>query len=242
MFFSRPTLVALTLAFIPATSFAGYEWGFANVSLNRLFWTNSTKEKSTKIDFNYFELEGGGQYSWGELYGFFDIENIGHDGNEVRTAAKGVARYYLGKSNVSLYAHVYDFNAAGFSEQNRVFGLGYQLTGLGWWVKPFLGVHDVTQTYFTGLNGFMGGWTVGYTFKIGKLSFMATDWHELEFARKDAYAAANGGKNVSQNGAASLWWNATDEFTLGAQWRYAVDKLGTAGVLGAAILTARYNF
>jgi hypothetical protein len=246
MSFEKNLLRALVLlCFVPLftkEATADYEWGFGNVSLNRLYWDSSTKQKSTKTDFNYLELEGGAQYTWGETYGFFDVEEIGKRGELLRTAAKGIVRYYLGKSNISLYGHVYNFTQAGFSEQNRVYGLGYQLTGKGWWFKPFLGFHDVTQTYFNGSNGFMGGWIIGYVFKIGGEEFLAADWHELEFARKDDYAAANGNSRVGQNGAASIWWIANSKFNFGLQWRYAVNKLGTEGNLNAAILSAKYIF
>lgn len=224
------------------SSFAAYQWGFADMSLNRLDWSSDTENKSTKRDFNYLELEGGAQHSWGELYGFFDIENIGKKGEEVRTAGKGAIRYYLGTSNISLYGHIYNFTSLGFSEQNRVFGFGYQLTGKGWWFKPFIGIHDVSQTYFSGSNGFMGGWIIGYQFKISSQSFSFTDWHECEFARKDEYADANGRISVGQNGAAALWWDVIPQVTLGLQWRYAVDKLGTEGMMNAGIGTLRYNF
>jgi len=223
---------------------AGYEWGFADVNVNHLIWDNSTKQKSTKTDFNYLELEGGGQFSWGEVYGFFDIENIGKRGEVLRTAAKGSVRKYLGREGAgfSLYGHVYNFTAPGFSEQNRVYGLGYQVAGQTWWFKPFLGLHDVTQTFFNGSNGFMGGWVAGYGFQIGKQQFLLFDWHEIEFARKDAYAAQNGDARSSQNGAASAWWIANRYWSLGAQWRYALNKLGTEGWQHAAIFTVKYTF
>lgn len=234
-FFAFPLLFA-------GTASAAYEWGFGDVSLNHLAWDAPTKAKSTKSDFDYLEFEGGAQYSWGETYGFFDIENIGRRGEVLRTAAKGSLRYYLGKSGFSAYGHVYNFTQPGFAEQNRVYGFGYQVTGKNWWVKPFLGFHDVTQTYFNGSNGFMGGWVVGYGFKIGRQEFLAADWHELEFARRDDYAFANGNRHVSQNGALSLWWSATKNVNPGVQWRYAVDKLGTAGEMNAAIFTLKYLF
>jgi hypothetical protein len=237
------TLPLLTYILIVAKSAdAGYEWGFADVNLNHLAWDGETKQKSTKTDFNYLELEGGGQFTWGELYGFFDIENIDRRSDQNRSAEKGVIRYYLGKSHFSLYGHVYNFTDLGFSEQNRVYGLGYQLEGHEWWVKPFLGIHDVTQTYFTGYNGFMGGWVVGYGFHIHTQDFLFSDWHEIEFARRQAYADGNGGKRTSQNGAAALWWIATPHFTYGIQWRYALDKLGTPGLENAAIATIKYVF
>ncbi|MBS1961251.1 MAG: hypothetical protein JST04_03465 [Bdellovibrionales bacterium] len=243
MKFTRSLLLVLPLLLsVVPSAFAGYEWGFADVSLNRLYWDSATKEKSTKTDFNYLELEGGGQFTWGEVYGFFDLEEIGKRGELMRSAAKGSLRYYLGKTNLSFYTHVYNFDSNGFSEQNRVYGLGYQAGGTSWWFKPFLGFHDVTQTYFAGSNGFMGGWVAGYSFRIGKTGFVLADWHEIEFARKDAYAAGNGNRKSSQNGALSAWWIATKEINVGLQWRYAVDKLGTPGALNAAIVSLKYMF
>lgn len=235
-------LITLAILLVTPSAFAKYQWGFANVSLNYLDWDSATEKKSTKEDFAYVELEGGGQFSWGELYGFFDLENLGYASDEMRAAGKGSIRYYLGRSNFSIYTHVYNFSEKGFSEQNRVLGLGYQFTTPTAWVKPFLGVHDVTQTYFSGLNGYMGGWVIGYGFRVADQSFLFTSWHELEFARKEAYAAGNGGKRLSHNGAAAIWWNALAQITIGAQWRYATDKLGTAGRMNAGIATIKYNF
>lgn len=239
LFVSLLVLISTDLFSQPAS--ASMQWGFADVSLNRLFWTRDTQNKSLKRSFNFFEIEGGGQFNWGELYGFLDIENIGRDAGYVRTAAKAVGRYYLFNTNLSIYAHVYDFNELGFGEQNRVIGLGYQWAASEWWIKPFLGVHDVTQSYFSGLNGFMGGVSLGYSFKLFQQSFLATNWHETEFARKEDYAFGNGGKKVGQNGAFGFWWTPHHCVTLGAQWRYAIDKLGTAGLSSATIATLKYN-
>ncbi len=62
---------------------AEMKWGFADASLNYLEWNRSTEEKSLKRSFAYLELEGGGRFNWGELYGFFDLENPGHTGQPV---------------------------------------------------------------------------------------------------------------------------------------------------------------
>ena len=212
------------------------------MSFNHLDWDQGTENKSSKRDFNFLELEGAAQFTWGELYGFFDSENIGKSGDDVRSAAKGSIRYYLGSSNFSLYAHAYTFSAFGFSEQNRVLGFGYQLNGKTWLVKSFLGVHEVSQTYFSGMNGYMAGWSVGYNFKIAQQNFTLADWHELEFERNAVYAASNGDSKVGHNGAASIWWNASPELSLGLQWRYATNKLGTPGSMNASIASLRYNF
>jgi hypothetical protein len=235
-------LLLLASAFGSTSCFATYEWGFADVSLNHLDWSADTEGKSTKTDFNYLELEGGAGYSWGDLYGFFDMENVGKDGSIVRTAAKGVARWTVPHTDLSLYGHVYNFTQIGFSEQNRVLGLGYTFQGKWGWLKPFLGKHDVSQTYFSGSNGFMGGWVFYIPIKVSGQSFSVTDWHEIEFDRADAYAATYGGKTTSHNGALAAWWDIVPAVTVGLQWRYATDKLGTKGAMNAGIGTLRYNF
>ena len=235
------SFLVLALVFISNYAHAEYQWGFGNLSLNYLDWTSGTEDKSTKKDFTYLELEGGAQHTWGELYGFFDIENVGMTGTEVRTATKGNLRYYLGKSNVSIYAHAYTFSSLGFAEQNRVIGLGYQLGGEGWSFKPFLGFHDVSQTFYSGANGYMGGWVLIYFFKVAGQDLMFADWHEYEFERHDQYAGGNGASKTSHNGAASIWWTPAKELSLGLQWRYANDKLGTPGSMSAVIYSLRYN-
>jgi len=235
-------LVFASIAAAPAPAFAEYKWGFADISLNHLDWNADTEGKSPKKDFNYLEIEGGAQHSWGDLYGFFDIENVGKDGDLVRTAAKGIGRVNIGKTELCLYGHVYNFTSLGFSEQNRVYGLGYSFIGKWGWFKPFLGFHDVSQTFFSGSNGFMGGWIFGIPIRIGGQSFMITDWHEFEFDRKDGYAATYGGKTTGQNGALAAWWDIIPQITIGLQWRYAMDKLGTKGTMGAGIGSLRYNF
>ncbi len=232
-------IVLLLLLYVPS-AVAEYKFGFADLSLNHLNWTEGTEKKSSKRDFNYIEIEGFAQFDWGDLYGFFDYENPGHRGSEVRTAGKGALNRYVGLGKLSLYAHFYSFSAHGFFEQNRVLGLGYTFEGEGWWFKPFLGFHEVSQSFFSGPNGYMAGWTVGYNFEVWGEKFMIADWHEFEFARKPAYALGQGGSTEGHNGAASLWWNPHKSHSLGVQGRYATSKLGTAGSLGAVIFTLKY--
>ncbi len=114
---------------------AGLKWGFADTSLNYLDWDRGTEAKSPKEDFAYLELQGGGQFDWGELYGFFDFENTARV--DQRTAGKGSINYYMGESGLSLYGHVYNFASTGFSEQNRVLGLGWNFERKNFWFKPF---------------------------------------------------------------------------------------------------------
>lgn len=232
----------LVLMIIVWTAKADYQWGFGNMSLNYLDWEKGTENKSTKKDFTYLEIEGGAQHSWGDVYGFFDIENIGKTGSDVRTATKGSINYYLNNSKFGLYAHQYSFHSLGFSEQNRVIGFGYLLAGDGWWIKPFLGFHDVSQTFYSGSNGYMGGWVFGYNFVAFGQKFFLVDWHEMEFERNQSYAAGNGASRTGINGALSIWWNLNAQVTFGQQWRYATNKLGTGGEMNAWISTLKYNF
>jgi hypothetical protein len=225
-----------------AAAHAEYQSGFGNVSVNLLDWTTGTEGKSDKKDFVYLELEGGANFNWGEIYGFFDLENPGKTGNDVRSASKGSINYLLGGTKIGLYAQVYNFAAHGFSEQNRVLGLSYTFAGEGWWWKPFLGAHDVSQTFYSGSNGAMGGWVLGYAFKFFGENFLFVDWHEYEFERHRTYAAGNGARLDGHNGAASIWWFGPGGLSLGIQGRYANDKLGTPGSLGAVIYSVKYLF
>lgn len=237
-----PFFVLFIIFIWNVTASAEYQWGFANVGVNYLDWSKGTEQKSTKKDFGYLEIEGGAQFNWGELYGFFDLENYDRAGRKARSASKGSIYYYLGESKISLYAHVYNFTSQGFAEQNRVVGLGYAFARENFWFKPFLGRHDVTQTYFNDFNGYMTGWFVAYRFTWKTIAFFLADWHEFEFARDRIYAQSNGASRTGHNGALSLWitpWKAT---TFGLQYRYASDKLGTGGALGAMIYSFKYNF
>jgi hypothetical protein len=236
-------LIALisAIVFFPDKSVAAYQFGFGNLSGNYLAWDQSTKDKSTKKDFGYLELEGGAQFDWGDLYGFFDIENFDRAGKEVRTANKGAVHYYFSESKLGIYAQQYTFQSLGFSEQNRVVGLAYTFEGTGWFVKMFLGLHDIVQTYYSGPNGYMGGWIFGYNFNWLNQKFSIFDWHEIEFGRDETVAQGNGG-SAGVNGALSIWWLGNDKITPGIQRRYATNKLGTLGDMGAWIASVRINF
>ena len=234
--------MTLLMVFLVSSALAEYQYGFGNLSVNYLDWDSGTQAKSTKKDFTYIEIEGGAQHSWGELYGFFDFENIGQSSDSVRTASKGSISFYLPNTKFGLYAHQYSFQSLGFSEQNRVIGFSYVLSGEGWWFKPFLGFHDVIQTFYTGPNGYMGGWVFGYNFTAFSYAFTIIDWHEIEFERNQNYAAGNGDSKTGINGALSLWWSINSSISVGQQFRYATNKLGTGGDLGAWISTLKYNF
>ncbi|WP_372869841.1 outer membrane protein OmpK [Shewanella sp.] len=277
--FKMIAVAAATLAALSAgTAQAEQFYGFSNVSVNYLDWSEGTEDRTrdiqngfgVKSDFVYIEVEGGAGYTWGDVYGFVDFENPGkmnfkgsqEDGSEAfRIAAKGSVAVNMGSTNWNYYGHIYSLSdSSGFYEQNVVLGVSYDLnTDFGLWVKPFLGAHFAHNSAIgAGFNGGMGGWVLGYNFDAFGQKFMVTNWNEIEFARVDEYrgfcttATCTGpgdegfqntnGDSVGLNGAVSLWWNVTDAFTLGLQYRYADQKLGTAAYQDAAIFSAKYNF
>ena len=80
--------------------------------LHYLDWTSRTTEKTSnkshKDDFGYLELEGGANFSWGEMYGFFDWENFyngrhSKSGSEQRYTFKSTNRIYLGDTGLDVY-------------------------------------------------------------------------------------------------------------------------------------------
>ncbi|PSW19626.1 hypothetical protein C9I98_12000 [Photobacterium sanctipauli] len=234
-------VVAATVAAVPAQ--AEYLYGFGNVSVNYLDWSNGTENRSGKEDFLYLELEGGAGFTWGELYGFFDLENVQDGAGETRAASKGSIAVKTGLDELRVYAQTYSTENGGWHVRNNVLGLSYNMSGDGWFFNPFVGFHHTNTAGFVGMNGGMAGWVAGYNFNAFGESFMVSNWHETEFARKDGYVAASGeSDDLTANGAIALWWNATDTITTGVQYRYAENKLGQSGYDNAVIYTVKYNF
>lgn len=250
----RKSLVALSVlsaaAALPAQ--AEYLYGFGNVSVNYLDWSNGTENRSGKEDFSYLELEGGAGFTWGELYGFADLENLENGADEARTSVKGSIAAKTGLKELRVYGQLYNTNSNSFTAQNSVAGLSYSFSGDNWAFNPWVGFHHTitTKTFgpeatgsFSGMNGGMLGWSAMYNFKAFGQSFMVSNWHETEFAREDAYLAMSGESDeLTANGALALWWNVTDSVTTGVQYRYAYNKLGQTGHDNAMIYTLKYNF
>ncbi len=263
-------LIAASTVAISAPAAAEQYYGFMDVSVNYLDWTEKTEDRTNpliggkggaKEDFFYLELEGGAGFDWGDVYGFIDLENPGNSRNEgqfsedafetdsFRIAAKGSIAANIGKTNWNVYSHIYSLTVAadGFYDQNLVIGGSYDIfTESGFWMKPFLGLHIENQTFSgSGTNGYMAGWVLGYDFQIAEHKFSVNQWHETEFGRKDQFRS-NGTEyklnSVGQNGAVSVWWHMNSNVTAGLQYRYADHKLGTAAYHDALIYTLKYNF
>ncbi|OHX13410.1 outer membrane protein OmpK [Chromobacterium sphagni] len=253
---TRKSLLALSLLATSALAHAGGEYSFANVSANWLDWSDRTTEQSGKRDFGYLEAEGGLGAKWGELYGFFDLENPGKGNNgtgtkDRRYTTKVIGRYNLtdiGGVPVQLYAHVYDTRGNEFFTQNRVLGLGTDLSFGALSIKPFFGVHNEMDSgqpgSASGFNGFMTGYVMLYPFQAFGQNLMLTQWHETELDRQDKFIGiykSGGQPRVGQNGAVALWWTPTKEVTTGIQYRYADQKLGSTAYQNAVIYSIKYN-
>ncbi|MGF1691213.1 outer membrane protein OmpK [Photobacterium kagoshimensis] len=243
----RKSLVAMSVlaaaAALPAQ--AEYLYGFGNVSVNYLDWSKGTEARSDggKKDFAYIELEGGAGFDWGELYGFFDLENVQDGADKTRAASKGSIQYKTGLDEVRLFAQTYSTENGGWHVRNNVVGLSYKLTGENWFFNPWAGFHHTNTAGFVGMNGGMAGWVTGYNFDAFGQSFSLSNWHETEFARKEAYAkAASETDKLSMNGAVAAWWNVTDNVTTGIQYRYSNNKLGQTNYGNAVIYSVKYNF
>ncbi|MFB0824558.1 outer membrane protein OmpK [Chromobacterium violaceum] len=253
---TRKSLLALSLLAASALAHAGGEYSFANVSANWLDWSDRTTQQSYKQDFGYLEAEGGLGAKWGELYGFFDIENPGKgngntEGRDRRFTTKVVGRYNLaevGGVPVQLYGHIYDTRGNGyggyehFFTQNRVLGLGTDLSFGALSIKPFFGVHNELDSNGkgSGYNGYMTGYVLLYPFQAFGQNLMLTQWHETELNRQDKFTAAYKSR-VGQNGAIALWWTPTKAVTTGIQYRYADQKLGSSAYQNAVIYSVKYN-
>ncbi|WP_068544930.1 outer membrane protein OmpK [Thalassotalea crassostreae] len=262
----KTALITFVTSTLLVSSYAQAEqfYGFADASINYLDWTDKAEDRTDpnigglggpKEDFIYLEVEGGAGFDWGDVYGFFDLENAensrtegANDTSGFRIAMKGSIAVNIGESNWNLYSHFYSFTEAsgGFFDQNLVIGASYDIfTESGFWIKPFLGVHIENQTYAgSGTNGYMGGWVLGYDFQLFEQKFTVSQWHETEFGRKDQFRSNGVGtlSDTGQNGAVALWWHISQSVTTGLQYRYADHKLGTAAYHDAIIYTAKYNF
>lgn len=248
-------LKKLSIAAVAAVAMSGavnaeYLYSFGGAYLDHQSWDHGPTSIDGAKDRNQFVggVEAGIGFSWGEMYGFFDYENIGEAPDQRGTAAKGTAHFYLGDTGASVYTQVYNLSSEMLNEQNRVLGLGYtKLGGDNWFFKPWIGIHNISMNNAwdnvttNGSNGYMAGWTGRYAWSMFGQNFSAVNWNEFEFDRKESYAEAQGGKNA-WNGAVMLSWHVNDNFYTALQYRYFRNKLGVKGYGDALIYRIGYNF
>jgi len=233
--------------------FAKPLYSFKSVGISYLDWTNSTEKKTTQRDFSFLKLDGGFGYDWMDFYGYVSLENPikSYDDNSPHN------QRYVGfvdtdfKLIDDFKLHIQDFylNSKEYSVNDFVLGFSYKYNNFnGFWIKPFLGIHITNDTYFDGFNGYMTGWVFDYRFQIYNQNFSLFQWNEIEFKRtKDFYQLNDGtpigdGKSYGLNGSISLWWLINNDFSSGAEYRYANHKLGSIEYQSAYIYTLKYNF
>ena len=246
------TLVLSTLSFADGELFQT-TYAFKDVSVNYLDWSSSTEQRSFQRDFGYLELEGGAGFSWGDIYGFADMENPtrAYDGTPMsnrRYVFKPVMDIKLFDSAWYLYAQDYNLYSKDFYVSNFIAGISYKVLKDGLLFQPFLAPHYQESSLYTGLNGYMFGWLLNYDFSFNKQKFTICQWHEDEFNRaKKHYLLDDGsrtgdGESYGVQGALSFWWHPIKEITTGIQYRYALNKLGYYGYQDGLIYTLKYNF
>ena len=219
---------------------------FKNVSINYLDWSSSTENKTSHNDFSYLELEGGAGYSWGDFYGFVDIENPTQNynsksPNDRRYALKPIFDINL-VDNIDIHIQDYYFKSKSYYVNNFVIGLSYFYANENFWIRPAIGIHHQDNTYGSGKNGYMFRWALNYNFNAICESFSLSQWHEIEFDKAKKHYQFSDGKSKGTNGALSLWWNINKKYTAGLQYRYADHKLGFNEYQHAYIYSLKYNF
>lgn len=194
------------LSCVAFSSLAEQQYGWGNIHFDYQSWDAGVKD--LEYEQALIGIEGGIGFDWGEMYGFYDFENILDDeGNQGQTA-NGEIHTYLWKTGASLFTKVYNSQSPNFKETNQFIGLGYtDLKGDGWWFKPWIARQYITAhsnfgpAYdINGLNGFTIGWNAGYAFNLLNQDFLLSNWNEIELDRNDDYTANNHGSNGLNGG------------------------------------------
>jgi len=225
---------------------------FSNVGVNYFDWTQDTHNKTSKEDFAYISAEGGAGWKWVEVYANINIENP--------------TKQYSDKSPNNLRYNTYIDLDIKVTEGFRVHFQNFFLEGLDYyvndfvlgasykykydsklWIKPFIGLHHTTDTYYKGLNGYMAGWVLDYSLSFLDENFEVFWWNEIEFDRnRDFYmsdgVAVGDGKSYGLNGSMNFFWHINNSVTTGFQYRYAKYKLGSDAYQAGIIYMLKYNF
>ncbi|MDH4945051.1 outer membrane protein OmpK [Sulfurimonas sp. C5] len=237
--------------FFSASLYAETLYSFLNASVNYFDWSKRTATQTLQRDFTYLELEGGVGWKWGEFYGYIDIENPNRDYNEaypydLRFALKPIFDIYI-KNGFALHIQDFALKSKTFYVNNLITGFSYKYSTANFWFKPFIGIHYQNSSNYNGFNGYMTGWVFNYDTTIFGEKIKLFQWHEIEFAREKKHYLCDGiptgdGQEYGVNGAISLWWSMTQNFTPGIQYRYADHKLGYATYQDAIIYSLKYYF
>jgi hypothetical protein len=240
-------LIFLSLLY-SGESLAEQKYGWGNLHFDYQSWDAGFKDQ--EFEQAVVGIEGGAGFSWGEMFGFYDYENILRKEKEHGQTMNGEVHYYLGNSGVSLFGKVYSSQSPNFKETNQFFGLGYTaLKGDGWWFKPWIGRQYVNahnkfgpNHFVNGYNGFSIGWNGGYAFKLFNQNFLLSNWNEINLMRNDDYAENNTGHNEGLNGGLNLTWNITNDISTTIMYRYFMNRLGADGYGDILIYRIAYTF
>lgn len=242
----------LLLSLTTALYCSGFYYSFANIGISYLDWSSLTQERTTQEDFPYISLEGGAGWEWGEFYGIANIENPTRTPtedapNDLRYTA--VVDFDIKiKDGWRLHLQDYYLDGRSFDVNDFMVGVAYKYqNNSGFWLRPFLSLHFTNDTYFNGLNGYMGGWLLNYDFNLFEEKFGIFQWNEIEFAREKRFYQDGDGESMGDgasyglNGALSIWWYLNKTFTTALQYRYANHKLGNIEYQDAVVYTLKYN-
>jgi len=227
-------------------------YSFSNINLNYLDWSQNSEDESAKGDYSYIGLEGGAGWDRVDFYGFINLENPTRSYKEQSPNDLRVSSFVdldIEMKNGFKF-HIQDFvtKSDSFYANDFIVGFAYKLdTDIGLWFRPFVGLHQTNDTYFDGLNGYMGGWLFSYDFNLFHHKFNIFQWHEIEFKRdKSFYLDDNvpigDGASCGINGAISLWMKLNDTITTGLQYRYAKNKLGHDNYQSGIVYSVKYGF
>lgn len=215
-------------------------------------WTQTTESQTQNGDFAFLKAEGAIGYEWMDFYGNISLENPIKSYNDDPPSNQRYTAYgdldIAIKEGLKLHIQNFYLHGKSFYVNDFVLGFAYKYQhSSGLWIKPFIGLHHTTDTYFQGLNGYMAGWVLNSPLKLFDNNFTLFWWNEIEFARDKSFYEAGGvpigdSKSHGLNGGASFWWNITNAFATGVEYRYAQHKLGFDAYQSAYIYTVKYNF
>ena len=228
------------------------DYSFSNVGLNYFDWTEATHDKTEQEDFAYVSVEGGAGWKWAEVYANANLEN---PTKRYTDEAPDNLRYtafvdFNVKLTQGFRLHFQDFYLEGldYYVNDFVAGASYKYNNdSGFWIRPFIGVHHTTDTYYTGFNGYMAGWTLNYDIKLFDENFTIFWWNEIEFDRNRDFYMSDGeptgdSKSHGLNGSMNLFWHINKSVTTGLQYRYAERKLGSVEYQSGVVYMLKYNF
>ena len=227
-------------------------YSFSNINLNYLNWNQHSEKDSSKGDYSYIGLESGMGWNNVDFYGFINIENPTKSYKNKAPNDLRVSSFFDLDTEIKsgFKFHIQNFitKSDTFYANDFVVGFAYKLdTDFGLWFRPFLGLHQTNDTYYDGLNGYMGGWLFNYNFELLKYKFNIFQWNEIEFERKKSFYLDNNspigdGASWGLNGAISIWIKLNESITNGIQYRYAKNKLGHNNYQSGIVYSIKYSF